>query len=48
MILVADILVTESDSMNVKETKEYLKKYFVTKDLSQLRYFLGIKVTRGK
>ena len=34
--------------MGVEEIKQHLKKYFVTKNLGQLRYFLDIKVARGK
>jgi len=30
------------------ETKEYLKRYFVTKDMEKLRYFLEIKVAYQK
>ena len=34
MVYVDDILVTVRDSMGVEETKEYLKKCFVTKNLN--------------
>ena len=46
VILVAyvdDILLTGSDSVALTETKEYLKRYFVTKDMGKPRYFLGLK-----
>ena len=45
---VDDILLTESDSMVLAETKKYLKRYFVTKNMGKPRYFLGIKVAYQK
>ena len=39
-----DILLTGSDSVTLAETKEYLKRYFMTKDMGKSRYFLGIEV----
>ena len=41
---VDDILLTDSDSAGLLETKEYLKRYFVTKDMRRPKYFLGIEV----
>jgi len=32
----------------LEETKEYLKRYFVTKDMGKPRYFLGIEVAHQK
>ena len=43
-----DIFVTRSDFVGVEDIKEHLKMCFVTKNLGQLRYFLGIEVARGK
>jgi len=39
-----DILLTGSDSAGLLETKQYLKCYFVTKDMRCPKYFLGINV----
>ena len=44
---VDDILLTGSDSVALAET-EYLKRYFVTKDMGKPRYFLGIEVAYQK
>ena len=44
VVYVDDILLTGSDSAGLVETKMYLKRYFVTKDMGHLKYFLGIKV----
>ena len=41
---VNDILLIGSDYVTLAETKEYLKRYFVTKDMGKPRYFLGIEV----
>jgi len=43
-VYVDDILLTDSDSGGLLETKEYLKRHFVTKDMGKLKYFLGIEV----
>ena len=43
-----DILLTRSDSAALEETKEYLKRYFVTKDIGKLKYFLRIEVAYQK
>ena len=42
-VYVDDILVTGSDKEGIEEIKEYLRTYFVTKDMEKLRYFLDIK-----
>jgi len=47
-VYVDDILLTSSDYMALAETKEYLKRYFVTKDMRKPRYFLGIEVAYQK
>jgi len=39
-----DILLIDSDSAWLLETKEYLKFHFVTKDMERPKYFLGIEV----
>ena len=41
-IYVDNILVTESNRAGVDESRAFLKKHFVTKDIARLRYFLGI------
>jgi len=47
-IYVDDILLSDSDSTELLETNEYLKHYFVTKDMERPKYFLGIEVTDQK
>jgi len=47
-VYVDDILLTRSNSVALIETKEYLKRYFVTKDMGKPRYFLGIEVACQK
>ena len=47
-VYVNDILLIGSDDVALAETKEYLKQYFVTKDMEKLRYFLGIEVAYQK
>ena len=39
-VYVDDILLTRSE---INETKEHMKRYFVTKDMGKLMYFLGIE-----
>ena len=36
-VYINDILLTESDSVALAETKEYLKRHFVTKDMGKPR-----------
>ena len=36
LVYVNDIIVTDGDFVGVEETKQHLKKYFVTKNLGQL------------
>jgi len=45
MVHVDDILLTESDSVALAETKEYPKRHFVTKDTRKIKYFLEIEVS---
>ena len=47
-VYVDDILVTGSDRTGVDESRAFLKKHFVTKDLGRPRYFLGIEITHAK
>ena len=47
-VYVDDILLTESDSVGLLETKEYVKRQFVTKDMGRPKYFLRIEVTHKK
>ena len=42
-----DILLTESDSVGLVETK-YLRHHFVTKDMDKPKYFLGIEFAHQK
>jgi len=44
VIYVDDILLTSSGSAGIVETKMYLKRHFVTKDMGHPKYFLGIEV----
>ena len=43
-----NILLTGSDTSGIAETKEYLSKHFITKDMGKPRYFLGIEFAYGK
>jgi len=43
-----DILLTESDSVALAETKKYLKRHFVMKDMEKPKYFIRIKVAYKK
>jgi len=47
-VYVDDIMLTRSDSAGLMETKEYLRRYFVTKDICRPKYFLGIEVAHQK
>ena len=47
-VVVDDILLTESDFVALAETKEYLKRHFVTKKMGRPTYFLGIEVAYQK
>ena len=48
IVYVDDILLSDSDATVIEETKKYLQGQFVTKDLGNLRYVLGIEVAHGK
>jgi len=43
-IYIDDILLTDSDSCGLLETKKYLKRHFVIKDMEHPKYFLRIEV----
>jgi len=47
-IYVDDILLTGSVSAGIVETKMYLTRHFVTKDMGRPKYFLGIEVAYQK
>jgi len=42
------ILPIGSDSAGLMETKEYLRHYFVTKDMDKPKYFFGIEMAHQK
>lgn len=49
LIVYMDVMVvTGNDVEEKKELQEYLSKEFQMKDLSPLKYFLGIEVSRSK
>lgn len=47
MVYADDILLSDSDSTGITDTKAHLHKHFVTKYLGQPRYFLWIEVARS-
>ncbi|XP_049358591.1 uncharacterized mitochondrial protein AtMg00810-like [Solanum verrucosum] len=48
VVYVDDIIITGSDYMGISSLKSFLHNRFHTKDLGQLRYFLGVEVNRSK
>ncbi|KAK8931089.1 hypothetical protein KSP39_PZI016659 [Platanthera zijinensis] len=46
LVYVDDILVTGIDTAGIQQIKEQLNSVFQTKDLGNLRYFLGLEVAR--
>ena len=48
VVYVDDIVITGDDGLGIFALKADLKRHFQTKDLGQLRYFLGIEVARSK
>jgi Reverse transcriptase (RNA-dependent DNA polymerase) len=46
-VYVDDMIITDDDESEITQLKMKLGKEFEVKDLSQLRYFLGIEVARG-
>lgn len=47
LIYVDDLAITDSDSVIIGHFKTYLSECFHMKDLSKLKYFLGIEVARN-
>ena len=47
-VYVDDIIQIGSDSIGILETKEYLGKHFIIKDMGIPRYFLGIEFAHKK
>ena len=47
IVYVDDIVITGDDDMGIYNLKKWLTKEFEVKDLGQLRYFLGIEVSRS-
>jgi len=48
VVYVDDIVITGSDYAGISSLKLFLHSMFHTKDLGQLKYFLGIEVSRSK
>lgn len=48
LVYVDDVIVAENNLQDIMETKTFLASRFKLKDMGQLRYFLGIEVTRLK
>jgi len=48
VVYVDDILLIGSNSAGIVETKMYLKRHFMTKDMGRPKYFLKIEVAHKK
>ncbi|MCR2848026.1 hypothetical protein KN825_15855, partial [Weizmannia coagulans] len=48
IVYVDDIIIIGSDNMGVSSVKSFLYNRFHTKDLSMLKYFLGVEIMRSK
>ncbi|XP_070052697.1 uncharacterized mitochondrial protein AtMg00810-like [Nicotiana tomentosiformis] len=48
VVYVDDIVITGSDYAGISSLKSFLHTKFHTKDLGQLKYFLGVEITRSK
>ncbi|KAK3040300.1 hypothetical protein RJ639_028215 [Escallonia herrerae] len=48
LVYVDDIVITGDDCIGITSLKKFQQTKFHTKDLGQLKYFLGIEVTRSK
>ena len=48
VVYVDDIVITGSDYAGISSLKSFLHSTFQTKDLGQLKYFLGVEVNRSK
>jgi hypothetical protein len=47
IVYVDDIVITGDDSQGIEKVKQHLKNEFEVKDLGEMRYFLGIEVSRS-
>lgn len=47
LVYVDNLMITENDAQLISETKSILHKNFKIKDLSDLKYFLGLEVMRS-
>ena len=47
-VYVDNILLAGSDAEGIRETKEYLRTHFITKDMEKPRYFLDIEFAYAK
>ena len=47
IVYVDDIVITRDDVTEIVDLKKYLAQEFEVKDLGQLKYFLGIEISRG-
>ncbi|KAJ7972029.1 Retrovirus-related Pol polyprotein from transposon TNT 1-94 [Quillaja saponaria] len=48
IVYVDDIVITGDDNHVIQQLKSFLQSKFQTKDLGQLKYFLGIEVARSQ
>ena len=48
LVYVDDLLITGSDPVLIKATKQVLHNHFKMKDLGELKYFLGIEFCRSE
>jgi len=47
LVYVDDVVRTSNDNHDISQIKQHICHHFQTKDLSKLRYFLGIKVAQS-
>ena len=48
VVYVNDIVITRYDTTRIDSLQKYLQKYFQTKNLGSLKYFLNIEMVRSK
>lgn len=48
VLYVDDIVIAGPNQQEISEVKSYLKSKFKVKDLGNLKYFLGLEITRSK